>query len=116
MKAFEFTTEQEGYGRKGLYFSFQGEKYYIQSVFPNVEEHFGITYENDCFFCEETGIYTDCNGNETTPYSDLDYFLSEKFKEEIGQILYENIDREDFDFDFDNATYDEIADWAYELN
>ncbi len=112
MTAFNFTTKQEGYGRQGLYFSFDGKNHFIQSVFPNVEEYFGVTYENDCFYNEETETYTDCDGNETTPYSDLDYFLTEKFKEEIGQILFESLDFDDYDFDFRNATYEEVAEWA----
>ena len=112
MTTFNFTTKQEGYGRQGLYFSFNGEKHFIQSVFPNVEEYFGITYENDCFYNEETETYTDCNGNETIPYSDLDSFLTENFKEEIGRILFESLDFDDYEFDFDNATYEEIAEWA----
>lgn len=110
-----FTTEQEGYGRQGLYFSFDGKKYFLKSVFPNVEEHFNINHENDCFYNEETEIYTDCNGNETTPYSDLDSFLTEEFIEEIGRILYENIDFDKYDFDFTNKTYCQIADWASEF-
>ena len=112
MTTFHFTTKQEGYGRQGLYFSFDGEKHFIQSVFPNVEEHFDITHEDDCFYDEETKIYKDCNGHETTPYSNLDDFLFENFKEEIGRILFENLDHEEYDFDFDDATYKDIAEWA----
>ena len=112
MSTFNFTAKQEGYGRQGLYFQFDGKQYFIQSVFPNVEEHFGITYENDCFYNEETKIYTDCDGNETTPYSDLDTYLTENFKAEIGKILDEEINHDDCDFDFENATYEEIAEWA----
>ena len=112
MKTFDFTTKQEGYGRQGLYFSFDGEKHFIQSVFPNVEEYFGITHENDCFYNDESETFTDCDGHETLPYSDLDEWLTEHFKEEIGQILFESLDFEDYEFDFENATYEEIAEWA----
>jgi hypothetical protein len=112
MATFNFTTKQEGYGRQGLYFIFDNTLHYIQSVFPDVEEHLGITHENDCFYDEETETYTDCDGNETTPYSDLDLFLTEMFKEEIGRILFENLDLDEYDFDFENATYEEIAEWA----
>lgn len=112
MGSLNFTTKQEGNGRQGLYFSFDGKKYFIQSVFPNVEEYFGITHENDCFYNEENETYTDCDGNETTPYSDLDSYLTENFKEEIGRILFESLNFEDYEFDFDNSTYEDIANWA----
>ena len=112
MTTFNFTTKREGYGRQGLYFSFDGTSYFIQSVFPNVEEHFGLTHENDCFHDEERNVYLDSCGNETTPYSDLDAFLTERFKEDVGRILYNEIDHDNYSHDFDNATYEQIAEWA----
>jgi len=113
MTTFNFTTKQEGYGRQGLYFYFNGEKYFIQSVFPNVPEYFkDYELNDDCFYNEESEIYTDQNGHEVTPIDSWDEFLTNHYKEEIGQILFENLDFEDFDFDFDNSTYEEIAEWA----
>lgn len=112
MKSFEFSTKQEGYGRQGLYFSFDNKKYFLQSVFPNVKEYFGITHQNECFYIEETKGYIDCDGNETTPYSDLDSFLTERFKEEIGRTLFESLDRDLYEFDLDNSSYEDIAEWA----
>ena len=113
MKTLNFSTNQKGYGRQGLYFYFQGAKYYLMDVYPNVPEHFNdFELINDCFFNEETKIYTDLNGREVTPIDGWDEFLIERYKEEIGRVLYENIDHEDFDFDFDNSTYDQITDWA----
>jgi hypothetical protein len=113
MTAFNFTTKQEGYGRQGLYFSFNGEKYFIQSVFPNVPEYFeDYELSEDCFYDEETETYRDSNGHEVTPIDSWDEFLTNNYKEEIGQILFENLDFDDYEFDFDNSTSEEIAEWA----
>ena len=38
--------------------------------------------------------------------------LLPNFKEEIGRILFESLDFDDYDFDFNNANYEEIAEWA----
>ena len=60
-----YSTKQKGYGRQGLYLEFleiEGS-HYIKDVFPNVEEHFDILLESDAFFNEETGKYTNGNGN-----------------------------------------------------
>lgn len=82
MKNYRFTTKQKGYGRQGLY----ANGVHIQDVFPNVEEHFGLTHENDAFYDEENGIYTDYDGNETTVYQDLDEWLSENFESELEEL------------------------------
>lgn len=113
MKTTNFTTQQKGYGRQGLYFNFTGELYHICDVFPNVSEQFN-DYEliEDCFFNEETETYKDLNGREVTPIDSWDEFLLERYKEEIGKVLFERLDFGDYDFDFDNATYEEIAEWA----
>lgn len=60
-----YSTKQRGYGRQSLYLSFlemEGE-HYFNDVFPNVEEHFDILLNDDAFFNEEKGYYTDGNGN-----------------------------------------------------
>lgn len=116
MGSLNFSKKQAGYGRQELYFHFDNEKFFVQSVFPNVEEHFGITHNENCFYDEDKKIYTDCNGHETTPYSNLDEFLTESLKERIGEILYESLYHGDFDFDFENATYEEITEWAINYN
>lgn len=81
-----FTTKQEGYGRKGLFveFGFRGDdgRFYIQSVYPNIEEHFGITHESDAFYNEEENIYTNGAGTEIDEkdiYTDLDEWLFFRF-------------------------------------
>jgi len=107
-----FTEKQEGYGRTGLSFEFDSKKYYVRSFFPNVHEDLGITQLEDCIYDEEKEKYFDENGNETTPYEDLDEFLFERYKEEIGQILFENLDHESYNFDFVHSSYEEIAEWA----
>jgi len=112
MTTLNFKTKQEGYGRQGLYFTFDGEDYFIQSVFPNIKEGFGITHKDECFYDEEADVYRDCDGEETTPYSDLDTFLLENFKEDIGRILFESLDRDKYDFNLENSSYLEIAEWA----
>lgn len=83
-------------------------------MFPNVAEHFSdFELLEDTFFDEETEIYKDLNGREVTPIDSWDEFLFDNFKEEIGQILYENLNHEDYeDYNFDDATYEEIAEWA----
>ena len=112
MATFNFTTKQEGYGRQGLYFSFDGKQFFIQSVFPNVPEYFNdFELLEDCFGDEDDG-FTDCNGHEVTPIDSWDEFLTENFKEKIGEILDEEINHDDYDFDFENATYEEIAELA----
>jgi len=111
MKTANFETKQEGYGRQGLYFVFDGKMHYICSVFPNVEEHLNIRYIDYCFENED-GVIVDCNGHEVTPYTDLNQILLDNYKKEIGEILYENLDFENYDFDFENATYEDITDWA----
>ena len=112
MATFNFITKQEGYGRQGLYFLFDGKQYFIQAVFPNVPEHFN-DYEllGDCFGDEEDG-FTDCNGHGVTPINSWDEFLTENFKEKIGNILDEELNSYEYDFDFENATFEEIAEWA----
>jgi hypothetical protein len=113
MKTLNFTTKQKGYGRQGLYFDFDGETYHICDVFPNVEEHFeDYELSEDCFFNEETETYTDLNGHNVTPIDSWDEFLTENYKEEIGKILFESLDFEVYDFDFENATFEEITEWA----
>lgn len=115
MKTLNFTTKQKGYGRQGLYFEFDGETYHICDVYPNVEEHFGIEHEDKCFYNEETDSYTDYNGEEIDTdhmYDDLDEWLQNNFKAEIGEILFESLDFEDYDFDFEKATFEEITEWA----
>lgn len=111
MKTANFETKQEGYGRQGLYFVFDGKMHYICSVFPNVEEHLNIRHIDYCFENED-GVIVDCNGHEVTPYKDLNQILLDNYKKEIGEILYENLDFENYDFDFENATYEDITDWA----
>ena len=114
MDYFNFITKQEGYGRQGLYFIFDGKQYFIQSIFPNVPEYFN-DYEllDDCFFNESTEMYTDCNGHEVTPINSWNEFLTEKFKEKIGSILCDELDSELYDFDFEGAAnYTDVADWA----
>jgi len=113
MNTTHFRTKQEGYGRQGLYFVFDGNSYYIKSVFPNVKEYYNIDNSDDCFYDEETKEYYDGGGNPINPVDDFDVFLFEKNKEEIGQKLFENLEHEDFEFDFDNATYEQIAEWAF---
>ena len=113
MEAFNFKTEREGYGREGLYFRFDGSWYYLTSVFPNVEEEFNdYATDEDCFYDEEEDVYRNSNGHEVTPIDDWDEFLTEYYKEEIGEVLYDSLWHEEYEFDFDNATYVEIADWA----
>ena len=112
MTTLNFKTKQEGYGRQGLYFTFEKEDYFILSVFPNLKEGLGITHKDECFYVEDEEVYLDCDGQETTPYSDLDTFLLENFKEDIGRILFESLDRDKYDFDLDNSSYLETAEWA----
>lgn len=113
MKTTNFTTKQKGYGRQGLYFNFDGELYHLCDVFPNVPEQFNdYALNEDCFFNEETETYTDLNDREVTPIDNWDDFLFERFKEEIGKVLFDSIDLDEYDFDFDNATYEQIAEWA----
>ena len=111
MKTVNFETKQEGYGRQGLYFKFDGEMYKLCSVFPNVEEGLNILHIDYCFE-NESGETVDCNGHKVTSYTDLNEFLLENYKTEIGQILDEQLDHERYDFNFSNATYEEIAEWA----
>lgn len=118
MKTKHFLTKQEGYGRQGLYFCFNDKNFYLQSVFPNVEEHYNALYYEYCFFDEENDVYTDGNGRPVTPVEDWDKFLFEQNKELIGEVLYEN--REDLEdygygYDFDGNSYEEIAEWAFNL-
>lgn len=115
MATFNFTTKQEGYGRQGLYFSFDGKQYFIQSVFPNVKEHFEIECEENCFYDEDTETYKDYNGDEIAEdhmYYSLDSWLTENLKEKIGKSIYDHANWNDYDFDFENATYKEISEWA----
>jgi hypothetical protein len=108
-----FTTQQKGYGRQGLYFDFNGDTYYLCDVYPNIKEHFnGFCLNEDCFFNEETEVYTNSNGSEVTPIDNWDEFLFSHYKTEIGEILFEELDHEEYSIDFDNLTYEEIAEWA----
>lgn len=115
MTTFNFTTKQKGYGRKGLYFDFDGKSFYLTDVFPNVTEQFeDFELTENCFFNEEDEKYYDQNGHEVTPIDSWDSFLTDHYKEEIGQILYENLDSDDYEFNFDSATYEDITNWALE--
>lgn len=113
MRTFNFKTTQKGYGRQGLSFEFDGEYYHIADVFPNVPEHFN-EYEllDNCFYNEDTDTYSNSNGREVTPINSWDEFLTNHYKEEIGSVLFESLDFDDYDFDFNSATYDEITEWA----
>ena len=113
MKTLHFTTKQEGYGRQGLYFKFNDTEYYIRSVFPNIQEQFSdYELQEDCFFNSETETFTNESGKEVNPIDSWDDFLFSEFKSEIGEILFDELDHDDFEFDFENATYKEIAEWA----
>lgn len=114
MNAFTFTTKQKGYGRQGLYFRFDSKSYYLTDVFPNIPEHFNdYAHNDDCSYNEETEIYTNSNGREVTPIESWDEFLTERYKEDIGQVLFESLDFDDYpDFNFNDATYEQIAEWA----
>lgn len=107
-----FKTKQKGYGRQGLYFVFNNEDYYIKDVFPNISEHFN-DYEllDDCFGNEEEG-FRDINGCEVTPINSWDEFLTETFKEEIGEILFNNLNHNEYNFDFEEKSYEDICEWA----
>jgi len=85
-ESLNFTTSQKGYGRQALYV----QDYYLMDVYPNIEEYFGLTHENDSFYNEEEEIYTDCNGNEIDEeciYSNLDQFLCKYLKSEIQDLI-----------------------------
>ena len=85
----KFSKKQKGYGRQGLYFDFNGETYHVIDVFPNVDEHFNITHDNNAFYDDDEDVYNDCNGNELNGvYSDKDEWLFNNLKQEIGQVLY----------------------------
>jgi hypothetical protein len=109
-----FNTKQKGYGRQGLYFDFDGNTFYLMDVFPNVNEHFGIKHVNNAFPTDDGG-YTDCDGNALNGvYTDLDDWLFSALKDEIGEVLYENLDLQLYeDSTFADFTCEEIAEWAY---
>lgn len=111
MASFRFVTKQEGYGRQGLYVCIDGNDYYLCSVFPNIPESFS-EYEliEDCFGNEHDG-FVDSDGKRVTPISSWDEFLTDRFKGEIGLIIYDNISCNDECFDFDNESFESIADW-----
>lgn len=116
MKTTHFSTKQEGYGRQGLYFWLEDKKFYLQSVFPNIPEHFGALYEDFCFYDEENNVYKDSNGHIVIPVEDWDIFLFEKTKERIGEVLYDfRLELEEFNYDFEGKSYEEIAQWAFNL-
>lgn len=113
MTTSNFTTKQEGYGRQGLYFRFDGQELYITSVFPNIPEQFeDYELHDDCNYDEETGIFTNNNGREVTPIDSWDEFLLAHYEDEIGDILSKELDRDNYQFDFDNSTGEQIINWA----
>ncbi len=113
MNTTHFTTKREGYGHQGLYFKFNGGEYYICSVYPNVEEQFNdFELSEDCFYNDETEVYTNSNGREVTPIDSWDEFLLDYYKLSIGEVLYDELAHEEFDFDFKNSSYQSIAEWA----
>lgn len=69
---YDYSVKQKGYGRQGLYVTLYRtdgsaeyvKNVYIMDVFPNISEHFDqyILQEN-AFFNEEEGYYTNDNGN-----------------------------------------------------
>jgi hypothetical protein len=87
MKTVYFTTKREGYGRQGLYFTYENKEYYIQSVFPNIEEHFDSYATMDDCFEQEDGTFQNVNGKEVTPINSWQEFLNKHFKERIKEIL-----------------------------
>ncbi|MDR1848134.1 MAG: hypothetical protein LBR17_08500 [Bacteroidales bacterium] len=92
MKYFNFQTKQKGYGRQGLYISFEGNLIYIMDVFPNINEYFGIKYKNDVYFYDEEDCYKDCDGveiDEKYIYTDIDEWLSEYLQEEVIAAIKE---------------------------
>lgn len=113
MNTTHFFTKREGYGRQGLYFQTSEKSYFLHSVYPNVPEHYNADNADDCFYDEKTETYTDSNGMPVTPVNDWDKFLFEKNKELIGEVILDN--EIDFEKDFDGMTYDEIADFVFNL-
>tara|TARA_R110000868_G_scaffold328540_1_gene589364 strand:- start:2295 stop:2597 length:303 start_codon:yes stop_codon:yes gene_type:complete len=85
------TFKQEGYGRQGLYVNGN----HLMSVFPNFEEHFGITHTDNAFGKQDeqgneiVGEYIDESGNETEIYESKEKFMIEKYHAEIEQLLEE---------------------------
>jgi len=82
-----FTIIQRDYGGQDIYFKFGGKSYYLDKVSPNFKDYFGITHINDCIFNPKTLKYTDHSGNETIPYTDLEEFLFQRYKEKICRII-----------------------------
>lgn len=70
-----YSTKQRGYGRQSLYVEIKRtdipfdlnksfiKDIYLMDVYPNVQEHFDFLLEDDSFFDEEKGYYTDGSGN-----------------------------------------------------
>ena len=90
-----YKTEQKGYGRQGLYLIFneiEGE-YYMNDVFPNIEEYYNIPLDDYSYFDEENNCYRNSNGNgeyERT-YSSIDEYLAYRFEGEEIIIDYEEM-------------------------
>ena len=63
-----YSTKQRGYGRQSLYIDTETQKnIYVQDVFPNVEEHFGIVLSEDAFYIDNCDCYIDHNYNPIDP-------------------------------------------------
>lgn len=91
------TFKQEGYGRKGLYVN----GYYLMSVFPNFDEHFGaIQYNNASAKVDENGNdipgeYIDDSGSDVDVYFSKEQYMIDKYHDEIVDLLNENADEEE---------------------
>ena len=88
-----YSIKQKGYGRQGLYLEFLEAHgmHYIKDVFPNVVEHFDILLSSDAFLNEETGLYSDCDGNgeHEKVYSSIEEALNELLSGEEIEIIEE---------------------------
>lgn len=95
-----YSVKQKGYGRQGLYVEFLevDGKHYIEDVFPNVTEHFDILLIHNAFFNEETGLYSDCDGNgeHEKVYYSIEEALNEILSGEEIEIEEEEEEEEEF--------------------